>query len=97
MQPLETLAAYLERALDKAASIVMIRHTADVCTVYIGDPAGPKDELKRIHSISNLLADKILESTSSGANRTEINGQTYRFVRSFTQVEDLAAVVFKPA
>jgi hypothetical protein len=36
----------------------------------------------------------MLESTSSGANQMQIGGQAYRFVRSFTQVGDMAAVVF---
>jgi hypothetical protein len=93
-EPLLTLAKYLERSLDKATSIVMTRHTASACTVYLGDPSGPLEDLKQIDTIATLLANDILESTSSGANRMHIGGQLYRFVRSFTRVGDAAAVVF---
>lgn len=37
-ESLQALAEYLERSLDKATSIVMMRHTADICTVYLGTP-----------------------------------------------------------
>jgi hypothetical protein len=95
LESLRPLADYLERALDKATSVVLIRHTADVCTVYLGDPSGPKEELKQVGSIPKSLADEMLELTSSGANRIEIDEQSYRFVRSFTQIDDTAAIVFK--
>lgn len=93
-ETLRTLAEYLERALDSAASIVMMRHTDSACTVYMGDPAGLREDLTQIGTIATSLANDMLESTSSGANQMHIGDQVYRFVRSFTQVGDTAAVVF---
>ena len=93
-ESLRALAAYLERSLDKATSIVMMRHTSDACTVYLGDPEASLEELKQIGTITIPAANGILESTSSGANTVKVDGQVYRFVRSFTQVGDMAAVVF---
>lgn len=93
-ESLQTLAEFLERSLDSATSVVMMRHTANVCTVYLGDPAGPKEELKQIGTIAIALANEMLESTASGANQIQIGVQVYRFVRSFTQIGDVAAVVF---
>jgi hypothetical protein len=93
-ESLRTLAVYLERSLDKATSIVMMRHTTDACTVYLGEPEGARVDLKQIGTITIPVANGILESTSSGANTMQIDGQVYRFVRSFRQVGDMAAVVF---
>lgn len=93
-ESLRSLAVYLERSLDKATSILMMRHTADACTVYLGDPEGSREDLKQIGTITIPAANGILESTSSGANTVQVDGQVYRFVRSFTQVGDMAAVVF---
>jgi hypothetical protein len=93
-ESLRTLAEYLERALDSATSIVMMRPTDGVCIVYLGDPAGLYEDLKRIGTIASSLANEMLESTSSGANQMHVGGQAYRFVRSFTRVGDMAAVVF---
>jgi hypothetical protein len=93
-ESLRTLVVYLERSLDKAASIVMMRHTTDACTLYLGDPGGSREDLKQIGTITIRVADGILESTSSGANRVQVDGQVYRFVRSFAQVGAMAAVVF---
>ncbi|WP_345812092.1 hypothetical protein AAGS40_14195 [Paraburkholderia sp. PREW-6R] len=93
-EPLQTLAGYLERSLDKATSIVMIRHTRDACTVYLGDPAGPSEELKQVGTMTTSLANSLLEATASGVNQIQIGDQSYRFVRSFTQVGEMAAVVF---
>jgi hypothetical protein len=39
----------------------------------------------------------ILEATRSGLNELVIQGQTYRFARTFTQVAEHGAVVFTPA
>jgi hypothetical protein len=93
-ESLRTLAEYLERALDSATSIVMMRPTDDVCIVYLGDPAGLREDLKQIATIATSVANSMLESTFSGVNELQINGQRYRFARSFTQVDDTAAVVF---
>lgn len=93
-EELRILAGYLERALDSATSIVMMRPTDSVCTGYLGDPTGPREDLMQIGTIATRVANDILESTSSGANTVQVDGQVYRFVRSFTQVADMAAVVF---
>ena len=93
-ESLQALAGYLERALDGATSVVMMRHTADVCTVYLGDPAGLREDLKQIGTIAISCANDMLELTSSGANQMLIGDQVYRFVRSFTQVDDIPAVVY---
>ena len=93
-ESLQTLAEYLEQSLDKSSSIVMMRHTADICTMYLGEPAGPREELRQVGAIAISLANDILESTSSGANQMPIGGEIYRFVRSFTQIGDTPAVVF---
>ncbi|MDE1179355.1 hypothetical protein [Paraburkholderia sp.] len=91
---LKKLAEFLERSLDSGASIVMMRHTPDLCTVYLGDPSGLREELKQVGSIAIPMANDMLALTRSGINRMPLDGQVYRFVRSFTQVGDTAAVVF---
>ena len=94
VEALRALAESLERALDQASSVVLIRHVPDVCTIYLGDPSGPQEELRRIGRLPRALADEMLKLTSSGPNRVQIGGQLYRFVRTFTQVGESAAVVF---
>lgn len=91
---LGTLTGILERALDSATSVVLMRHVPEVCTLYLGDPSGPQEELRRVGTIPSKLADEILQITSSGPNRVRIADQPYRFVRSFTQIGQAAAVVF---
>ena len=93
-EALQTLAEYLEQSLDKAASIVMMRHPGGVCTVYLGDPSGQPEDLRQIASIEESLANGMLELTQSGANQMAIGDQNYRFVRSFTAVDNTAAIVF---
>ena len=93
-ESLRTLAVYLERSLDKGGSIVMIRHTNDTCTVYLGDPENGQEDLRQLGTLTIPVANAILESTASGANTVQVGDQVYRFVRSFTQVGDMAAVVF---
>ncbi|MGF6754395.1 hypothetical protein [Paraburkholderia sp. GAS334] len=95
-ESLLTLAEYLELSLDAGACVVMLRHSTDVCAVYVGDPAGTQDDLTRRGTISAGMADEILTITNAGANRIAIGEQTYQFVRSFTQIEDSGAVVFSP-
>lgn len=93
IQALQALAGVLERALDEATSVVLIRHVPEVCTVYLGDPSGPREQLRRVGKVSREIADEMLKLTSSGPNRVQIGDQLYRFVRTFTQVEGTAAVV----
>lgn len=94
--PLRTLAGYLEASLDAGASLIVMRHSNDTATFYLGDPSGPREELKRRATASATLARQILDHTRAGINVIELDGTTYRFFRSFTQVEDAAAVVFTP-
>jgi hypothetical protein len=96
-ESLQTLAEYLELSLDKAASVVMVRHNKDACTIYLGDPSGLLEEMRKVGTIAIPLANEMLELTQSGANQTQIGGQVYRFVRTFTQVENSAAVIFSAA
>jgi hypothetical protein len=93
-EPLAELAKYLERALDRAASVIMIRQSPGGCALYLGDPSAARDELRQVGMIPVALADRMLESTHSGLNTMQIGEQLYRFVRSFTQIEGDAAVVF---
>lgn len=93
-ESLRLLAQFLERGLDKATSVVMMRHAPGVCTVYLGDPSGPREELRQIGSVATELANDMLVLTSSGMNIVQIDEQPYRFVRSFTQIDAVAAVVF---
>jgi hypothetical protein len=95
-ESLLALAKYLELSLDAGACVVMLRQSADVCPVYVGDPAGTPDDLTRRGTISATLADEILETTHAGVNRITIGEQTYQFFRSFTHIEDRGAVVFAP-
>jgi hypothetical protein len=75
----------------------MMRPTDGVCIVYLGDPAGLREDLKQIATIATSLANSMLESTVSGVNELQINDQIYRFARSFTQIDEMAAVVFSMA
>jgi hypothetical protein len=93
-ESLQTLAEYLERSLDTATSIVMMRHAVDTCTVYLGNPTTSREDLTQIAAIPVSVANDMLALTRSGANQMQIGGQVYRFVRSFTQVDATAAVVF---
>jgi hypothetical protein len=75
----------------------MMRHDADVCSVYVGDPADEENPLTGHGTIAAGVADEILELTQAGVNRIAVGDQTYRFVRSFTHIADVGAVVFGPA
>jgi hypothetical protein len=92
-----TLVEYLELSLDEGGSVVMVRRSTGVCTVYVGDPAGSHDDLTGHGTIAAALADEILELTQAGINQITIGNQPYRFVRSFTHIGDSGAVVFAPA
>ncbi|HEX7931883.1 MAG TPA: hypothetical protein VF573_02235 [Paraburkholderia sp.] len=96
-ESLRTLIKYLELSLDKGKCVVMMRHAADVCSVYVGDPADEDNELAILGTIAGAMADQILELTQPGANRITVGDETYRFVRSFTHIADVGAVVFAPA
>lgn len=96
-ESLLTLAEFLELSLDKGARVVMMRHDSDVCSVYVGDPAGEDVNLTDHGTIAAAMADEILERTQAGVNRIAIGDRTYRFIRSFTHIDNVGAVVFAPA
>ncbi|WP_211608723.1 hypothetical protein [Paraburkholderia haematera] len=93
---LVTLLEYLELSLDEGECVVMMRHGTDVCAVYIGNPADEDNELTGHGTIAAGVADEILELTQAGINRITVGDQTYRFVRSFTHIADVGAVIFTP-
>lgn len=95
-EALATLSEYLERALDKGASLIMVRAQGGTSTLYLGDVGSSEDDPKKCGVIQNELADAILEVTASGYNEMDIDGEAYRFTRTFTQVGGSGAVVFAP-
>ncbi|MFL9933027.1 hypothetical protein P0D88_28270 [Paraburkholderia sp. RL18-103-BIB-C] len=96
LEALLTLAEYLELSLDAGASLIVMRHASDTATLYLGDASGPREDLKRRGTVTASLANEILDATRAGVNVMEIEGRTYRFFRSFTHMDDVAAVVFSP-
>lgn len=96
-EALMTLAEYLERSLDAGANLILVRAHSEKSEVYLGDAGEESVDWKRCGVIQNAMVGKILEATHSGANELTINGQTYRFNRSFTQVMNHGAIVFSPA
>ncbi len=95
-EPLLALVKYLDLALDEGKCVVMMRHEADVCSVYVGDPADEENPLTRHGTIAADVADEILELTQAGVNQITVGDQAYRFVRSFTHITDVGAIVFGP-
>ncbi|RKE38717.1 hypothetical protein B0G76_5063 [Paraburkholderia sp. BL23I1N1] len=93
-EALRVLAEYLELSLDEGGSLVVMRHTADTATLYVGDAAGPREELKQRGTVAASQAIGILDATRTGPNLIDIEGRTYRFFRSFADIEGTAAVVF---
>jgi hypothetical protein len=91
-ESLRALTAYLERSLDKATSVVLMRHATDARTVYLGDPEASLEDLKQIGTITIPAANGILESTSSGANTMQVDGQVFRFVRSLAPAHSADSV-----
>ena len=92
-----TLVEYLELSLDEGECVVMMRHGTDVCAVYIGDPADEDNELTGHGTVAAAVVDEMLDLTRAGLNRITVGDQTYRFIRSFTHIDDVGAVVFTPA
>lgn len=96
-EALATLSEYLELSLDKGKNLILVRGQSGKSDVYLGEPDDPQLEWVRCGSIQNTVASAILEATRSGLNELSIQGQTYRFVRMFTQVLDQGGVVFAAA
>ena len=96
-ESLRALAGYLELSLDKGKCVVMMRHSTDACSVYVGDPASEEEVLTVRGTISTSVADELLQLTQVGINRITVGDQTYRFFRSFTHIDGVGAVVYTPA
>ncbi|MGN6653432.1 hypothetical protein [Trinickia sp.] len=95
VEAMATLCEYMELALDKGGHLVMVRsRSSGTCTLYVGNETVLDEQLPKCGVIQNNLADAILESTESGLNELSINGETYRFMRFFTEVNRQGAVVF---
>ncbi|WP_322041936.1 hypothetical protein [Paraburkholderia sp. J67] len=97
VEALATLSEYLERSLDKGASLILVRSQADRSDIFLGDAAEAQADWTRCGFIRNALVAEILEATQPGLNSLSIDGQTYRFVRTFTQVAEHGAIVFSAA
>jgi hypothetical protein len=95
VEAMATLSEYMELALDKGGRLVMVKsRTSGTCALYVGDETMSEENPPKCGVIQNDLANAILESTKSGLNALNINGETYRFVRFFTEVDRQGAVVF---
>ncbi|WP_233805212.1 hypothetical protein [Paraburkholderia sp. HP33-1] len=92
-----TLSEYLELSLDQGKSLILVRSQGEKSDVYLGEPGEPDADLISCAAIRNAVVHAILESTRSGLNELVIDGQTYRFVRTFAQVAEHGAIVFTPA
>jgi hypothetical protein len=91
------LSEYLELSLDKGMSLIVVRSQGEESDVYLGEPGEPDAEWTSCRAVQNSVVRAILESTRSGLNELVIQGQTYRFARTFAQVAEHGAVVFTPA
>ncbi|MBC8746594.1 hypothetical protein OKW43_007186 [Paraburkholderia sp. WC7.3g] len=92
-----TLSKYLELSLDKGKSLILVLSQRENCQVYLGDPGEPDADWTSCAAIQNTVVRALLEATRSGLNQLIIEGQSYRFVRTFAQVAEHGAVVFTPA
>ncbi|SAK98284.1 hypothetical protein AWB76_07514 [Caballeronia temeraria] len=93
---LQTLAKYLELSLDAGESLIMTEPQNQICAMYVGDPFGREADLRICGAVEQPTVDEILRLTHVGTNDCAIDGQAYRFVRSFTKVGRRGAVVFAP-
>jgi len=95
-ESLRTLAVYLELALDKGASVVLMRIGAHARSVYVGDPSHALEDLRDEGVIDARQADEILALTCIGLNRITADDQQYRFLRSVRYIADRQVAVFTP-
>ncbi|SAK90654.1 hypothetical protein AWB82_06385 [Caballeronia glebae] len=93
---LQTLAKYLELSLDAGESLIMTEPQGHVCAMYVGNPFGREADLQICGTVEQLTVDEILRLTHVGTNDCAIDGQAYRFVRSFTKIGRHNAVIFAP-
>lgn len=96
-EALATLVEYLELSLDEGKSLILVRSRAGTSDVYVADASEELEGCRPRGIISNALVSTALGVTNSGFNILNIGGQTYRFVRTFTQLADHGAVVFTAA
>ncbi|MBB5414854.1 hypothetical protein QF000_002033 [Paraburkholderia atlantica] len=92
-----TLSEYLELSLDKGQSLIFVLSQGENSEVYLGDPGEPDADWTSCAAIPNTIVHALLETTRSGFNQLVIEGQAYRFARTFAQVAGHGAVVFTPA
>jgi hypothetical protein len=95
-ESLLTLAEYLELSLDEGGVVILARTSEQSFTVYVGDVMDPLCDLKTRGKIAAATALGIVEQTDPGWNQIVVGGQTYRFMRTFTQLEETPATVFTP-
>ncbi|MGF6934833.1 hypothetical protein OKW41_003995 [Paraburkholderia sp. UCT70] len=96
-EAVSTLSGYLELSLDKGKSLIFVLSQGENSEVYLGDPGEPDADWISCAAIPNKLVRALLETTRSGFNQLVIEGQAYRFARTFAQVAEQGAVVFTPA
>lgn len=96
-EALATLSEYLELALDKGGSLILVRTPGGKNEVYLGDPALLPEDWTHLGAIAEPVARAILDGTRSGLNELTIQAQNYRFVRLFAQAADVGAIVFVTA
>ncbi|QCP48272.1 hypothetical protein FAZ95_03140 [Trinickia violacea] len=95
-EPLLTLAEYLELSLDEGGLVILARTSEQSFTVYIGDMMDSLGDMRTRGNIAAATALAILEQTSPGWNQIVVGGQTYRFMRTYAQLEEIPATVFTP-
>jgi hypothetical protein len=95
-ESLRTPGKYLELSLEIGGSLIKMRPRVQACAMYVGNPAGPENDLGGYGTIEEALADAILRFTHVGINCLEVDGQRYRFVRSCAHIGCHAADVFAP-
>ncbi|MBK5050088.1 hypothetical protein IQ287_21715 [Burkholderia sp. R-69927] len=93
---LRTLASYLELALDKGESVVLMRIGSQVRSVYVGNPSGALEDLADHGVVAAFQAEEMLALTQLGLNRISADDQQYRFMRSVRYIADRQVVVFTP-
>ncbi|WP_254700126.1 hypothetical protein [Trinickia violacea] len=91
-----TLAEYLELSLDEGGVVILTRTNEKSFAVYIGDAMSALSEMRARGKIAAATALGIVEQTNPGWNQIVVGGQTYRFMRTFTQLEETPATVFTP-
>lgn len=96
VEALRTLSKYLELSLDVGGCVVIMRPRAQACAMYVGNLAGSENSLQSYGTIGKVLAEEILQLTHAGVNSVDIDGQSYRFTRSFTHISHHGGVVFSP-